>query len=95
MTQLLVITYAACGLVTIGVAIWIEVADDPETYFWGLLLWPVLLVAMVCSILRSIWTGADLFHEGERARVRGAFRPRIAAGLFRFRMKRRWRKPPR
>ena len=92
MNELLLITYALCGLATICVAVWIEVADDPETYFWGFLLWPVLLVAMLCSIIRSIWTGADLFHEKERARVRVAFSPRFTAGLFRLRMKRRSRK---
>jgi hypothetical protein len=92
MDQVLYITYVLCGIVTISVAVWIRVADDPETYFWGFLLWPFLLVAMICSIIRSIWTGQDLFHEEERKRVRVIATPSGVARLFRFRLKRRARK---
>src|SRR3954470_16570683 len=42
MYQVLFITYVLCGIATICVAVWIRVADDPETYFWGFLLWPFL-----------------------------------------------------
>lgn len=92
MTDVLLITYLLCGLATIAVAVWIKVADDPETYFWGFVLWPVLLVAMLASILRSIWTGRDLFHDDERARLQRITKPPLIAGLFRFRLRLRSKK---
>jgi hypothetical protein len=89
MIQLLLIAYAACGVATVALAMWIRLADDPETYFWGLLLWPILLLAMIGSVVRSVLTGREIFHEEERARVRGFPRPNIKLGIARFRIRKR------
>lgn len=76
------------GLGALVLAIWIEAADDGETYFWSALFWPILLLALVWSAFRSIWERDRILDVHRRALVRHAFRRTRLFRHMRFRPRR-------